>query len=640
MFHALGAPDLYHYSSDGFAPVGDWDLMESGSGHMGAYMKWKYTNQSWVSSLPLITVSGTYTLRPLSSASNHCYKIASPNSPNQFFVVEYRKREGTFEGSLPGSGLLVYRIDPSYNGNADGPPDEVYLYRPGGTLTTNGTPNNAYFSASVHRTKINDNTNPKSFLQNGSPGGLDISGITEADSTIRFDVNVINLNDPDYFAAISPTSSTMLLRWLKNYSGSNVVVAYNTVNQFGIPVDGTTYSPGGSIAGGGEVIYNGSDTVFEHGGLLSNTMYYYKAWSVLTGSAYSPGLLRKATTLCEPFTTLPFTEGFEAGSDRPGCWFEDSQDPSWQFIAGNGLGSLYGFPATAYSGLRNACLVDATAAPDYNTLITPVINVSGYADVKLSFWMFMQKWGSRQDELTVYYRTSPGQPWVLLQNYNQSIKVWTEQTIDLPAGLQEVQVGFRGNARWALGICIDDILINGTPAPTLAVSPANRNVSMEAGAVTFDIACPDGWTAVSDAPAWCSVTPSGTGNGLLTATYTTNELHAKRTANITVSAAGMPDQTVSVTQDASNLSVGEPGVAAIRLFPNPAHGFCRVTDETGRHRFSSISVADLTGREIMQKMCPGESTFLWDISDLPPGTYLVKVHGSFGSLARKLIIVR
>jgi hypothetical protein len=388
------------------------------------------------------------------------------------------------------------------------------------------------------------------------------------------------------------------------------------------------------------VIYNGSDTVFEHGGLLSNTLYYYKAWSVLAGSAYSPGLLRKATTLCETVTELPFAEGFEAGSDRPGCWFEDSQDPSWQFIAGNGLGPLYVYPGTAHSGLRNACLVDATAAPDFNTLITPVINLSGYTDVKLTFWMFMQKWGSRQDELTVYYRTSPDQPWVLLQNYNQSIKVWTEQTIDLPAGLQEVQVGFRGNARWALGICIDDILIDGTPAPTLTVSPSNLNLTMEAGSVTFDVACPVAWTAVSDAPGWCSVTPSGTGNGSLTATYSANDLYTKRTANITVSAAGMQDQTVSVTQDASNLSVGEPGVADIRIFPNPARGSCSVTDETGRHRFSRISVSDLTGREIIQKGCSGESSFMLDISVLPQGIYLVHVDGSFGSFTRKLIVVR
>ena len=38
MFHALGAPDLYHYDDNGLniSPAGSWDLMESGGGHMGA----------------------------------------------------------------------------------------------------------------------------------------------------------------------------------------------------------------------------------------------------------------------------------------------------------------------------------------------------------------------------------------------------------------------------------------------------------------------------------------------------------------------------------------------------------------------------------------------------------------------------
>ena len=125
MFHALGAPDLYHYTDNGIAPVGPWDIMESGFAHMGAYMKWKYTNHAWINSIPEITTSGTYSLHPLASPSNNCYKIASPNSLSQYFVVEYRKKLGVFEGTLPGSGMLVYRIDTTLDGNADGPPDEV-----------------------------------------------------------------------------------------------------------------------------------------------------------------------------------------------------------------------------------------------------------------------------------------------------------------------------------------------------------------------------------------------------------------------------------------------------------------------------------------------------------------------------------
>jgi hypothetical protein len=189
MFHVLGAPDLYHYTDNGIMPVGTWDVMEWDQDppqHMGCYMKFKYGG--WIGSIPQITTSGSYTLSPAISSTNNCYKIASPNSASEFFVVEYRQQTGTFESSLPGTGLLVYRINPAATGNADGPPDEVYIYRPDGTTFADGSINLANFSSDVGRTAINDATNPSSFLSNGSAGGLNISNVGSAGATISFDV--------------------------------------------------------------------------------------------------------------------------------------------------------------------------------------------------------------------------------------------------------------------------------------------------------------------------------------------------------------------------------------------------------------------------------------------------------------------
>jgi len=191
MFHALGAPDLYRYNYNG-VPVGPWDLMASGFVHMGAWMKYKYAQGNWISEIPEISSSGTYTLNPLADPINNSFRIESPYSNNEFFVVEYRKQQGSYESSLPGSGLLVYRINLNLDGNAQGPPDEVYIYRHNGTPTSDGSINFAAYNSQNGRTEINDyNTNPTSFLGNGSAGGLHIYDVGMAGDTITFSINMV-----------------------------------------------------------------------------------------------------------------------------------------------------------------------------------------------------------------------------------------------------------------------------------------------------------------------------------------------------------------------------------------------------------------------------------------------------------------
>jgi len=231
MFHSLGSPDLYHYSGDGFTPVYTWDIMEYGSGHMGAHMKWDYGK--WISSIPTITTSGTYTLNPLTSSTGQCYKILSPNSTGQYFVVEYRRKTGIFESTLPDEGLLVYRINhPAYYGNANGPPDEVYIYRPGGTTSANGSPSLANYSLGDGRTAINDTTNPRSFLADGSDGGLDISSVSTAGSTISFYVNIpgsatLTLTAPNGGETWQALSSHNIT-WTSTGTIANVKLEYST----------------------------------------------------------------------------------------------------------------------------------------------------------------------------------------------------------------------------------------------------------------------------------------------------------------------------------------------------------------------------------------------------------------------------
>lgn len=99
----------------------------------------------------------------------------------------------------------------------------------------------------------------------------------------------------------------------------------------------------------------------------------------------------------------------------------------------------------------------------------------------------------------------------------------------------------------------------GVPA-TLSVSPANQNVpASPAGSTTFNVTSNTSWTVVSDS-AWCTVTPSGSGNGTITANYGANPYTITRIAHITVTVASLAPVVVTVTQSPAppSLSVTPP----------------------------------------------------------------------------------
>ena len=194
MNHSLGAPDLYHYSYSGPTAIGIWDLMDGNTNppqHCGAYMKMKYGH--WIDDIPEITQAGIYTLNPIGSPTpdNVAYKIPT-SDPNQFYVLEYRDKTSLFDSGLPGSGLLIYRINTLFGGNADYDPDqgiydEVYIFRPGGTTSETGYLDYANFSSDAGRTEFSSSTSAYPFLTDGTVDNeLLIYNITSAGSTISF----------------------------------------------------------------------------------------------------------------------------------------------------------------------------------------------------------------------------------------------------------------------------------------------------------------------------------------------------------------------------------------------------------------------------------------------------------------------
>ncbi len=192
MTHTLGAPDLYRYYDDTIDPIGNWDLMCGNANPPQSTCAWfKHKYLGWVPEVTTLTESGTYSLKSVWSPTNNIYRLPAW-SVNEYYVLEYRKPFGIYDGNIPGTGLLIYRLNTSVDGNADGPPDELYIYRPNGiNTTTNGALGMAHFSEQTGRTFMNETTLPSGFLADDSPGGLDISLIGPAGGdSITFHVNI------------------------------------------------------------------------------------------------------------------------------------------------------------------------------------------------------------------------------------------------------------------------------------------------------------------------------------------------------------------------------------------------------------------------------------------------------------------
>ncbi len=134
-FHTMGAPDLYR--SQGYksvTPVGRWNLMASNGvllKQMDAFMKMKHGKWQTV---PELDRYGVYTLKPLNGgdSARTAYRIV--DTADQSFLLEYRRRGTVHDYDIPGTGLLISRIDERYRGNIgyDGTTvfDEVFVLHP------------------------------------------------------------------------------------------------------------------------------------------------------------------------------------------------------------------------------------------------------------------------------------------------------------------------------------------------------------------------------------------------------------------------------------------------------------------------------------------------------------------------------
>jgi hypothetical protein len=273
--------------------------------------------------------------------------------------------------------------------------------------------------------------------------------------------NISNVSNPQVFSATPAGINQINLEWTKNVNDDDVMLVWSATDLFGIPQDGAVYSAGQQIPGGGTVLYRGSATAFQHTALPPNTTYYYRAFSSNNDDEYSSGISANATTDCDVVAILPFSENFDTSAALPGCWeITDNlgNGQVWQIgTHGEGLQGTTG----------NYAFLNSDAYGEGNSqnsdLITPILDLTAYSDVQLSFTHYFRQYGNVSTG-SLYYSTNGGQSWTLIQQWNQTTlnPASFQQTIPEVAGQPNVRYRWNYTGTWGFYWDIDDVLITGT----------------------------------------------------------------------------------------------------------------------------------------------------------------------------------
>ncbi len=209
--HVLGLPDFYdtNYETEGLScHPDDWSLMASGSYLNDSrtpcgYSLYERDAVGFMNEPQKIEAEGSYTLNPLATTFEG-YRIDSPFS-KEFYLLENRQKNAfKWDSYLPGSGMLVFRVDKSKpsawdlsNNTVNANPNRNYyeLIRADGNHTnSDGRPKSLDsdpFPGSADVTSLDYTTSPaalKSLSGTGRETRWALSNIKKTGSTITFDI--------------------------------------------------------------------------------------------------------------------------------------------------------------------------------------------------------------------------------------------------------------------------------------------------------------------------------------------------------------------------------------------------------------------------------------------------------------------
>ncbi len=166
---------------------------------------------------------------------------------------------------------------------------------------------------------------------------------------------------------------------------------------------------------------------------------------------------------CMVVARFPYVEDFENGLEAD-CWKQTVVKGDAAWTLGAGVGDEYEDVTTAQSGSHNVIFNDKAYNENTTLLVSPQLDLTGYASAKLSFYRLMPAWDDDYDELKLYYRTSAHGEWQPLATYTEDTPEWTLTEAELPETSGEYFIAFGATGGYGHGIGIDNISVDyGTP---------------------------------------------------------------------------------------------------------------------------------------------------------------------------------
>lgn len=274
------------------------------------------------------------------------------------------------------------------------------------------------------------------------------------------------------------------------------------------------------------------------------------------------------------------------------------------------VAGLYNYKCTPHSGIQTGSFTAIGSTPSLN--VTPSNqNVGAGSGITTFSVTSNSAWSANSNQTWCTVSPSSG-------NGNGTITASFSENTSTSARIATITITVSGLSPQMVTVTQSGAVL------TLSVTPDNQNVTFSDGSAIFDVVSNTNWTAVSDA-SWCTVTPSGSGNGTITASFTENPSANVRVAQITVTGNGILTEQVTITQEGSGLGVEYKVENAFSIYPNPTTGLFYLVPGDVSNINMDVCILDLTGKTLKSDILSGNSRYLINISEFPEGIYFIRL---------------